>query len=126
MGDRKDTARNVGFKMTGAAPNAWLLLALAIVFEVAFTFSLKASEGFTRLGPSIAAAILVTASISLLILALRSLPLSIAYPMWVGAGALGTVVIGRLLYNEPLTALKLVSIAAIAAGVAGLKIASSQ
>lgn len=103
---------------------AWIYLAIAAVFEVAFALSMKASAGFTRLWPSLATLVGVLGGIGFLTLALRTLPVSVGYPAWVGAGALGTVVFGHLVFGESLTPLKLASIGAIVVGVAGLKIAS--
>lgn len=99
---------------------AWLYLALAAVFEVAFAFSMKASKGFTVFWPSVGTVIGVVGGIGLLTIALRSIPVSVGYPIWVGLGALGSVAFG-----EALNPLKLVSVLLIAAGVAGLKVSSA-
>lgn len=104
---------------------AWLFLALAVVFEVIFAMSMKASDGFTNLWPSVATLVSVVGGIGFLTLALRTLPVSIGYPIWVGAGALGAVLFGAVLFGETLTALKLASVGFIVIGVIGLKIAAS-
>jgi quaternary ammonium compound-resistance protein SugE len=103
---------------------AWLYLALAVVFEVCFALSMKAAKGFTVLWPSVATLVGIVGGMYFLALALKTLPVSIGYPMWVGAGALGTVLFGFVLFGESLTLLKLASVAAILLGVIGLKIAA--
>jgi|JI8StandDraft_2_1071088.scaffolds.fasta_scaffold02766_12 quaternary ammonium compound-resistance protein SugE len=103
---------------------AWLYLALAAAFEILFALSMKASKGFTVLWPTVTTVIGVIAGITFLTLSTKSLPVSIAYPIWVGVGAMGTVAFGYWLFGEPLTPLKLASIALIALGVAGLKVGS--
>lgn len=103
---------------------AWLYLALAAVFEVAFALSMKASEGFTRLWPTLATAAGAAGGLWFLGLALRTLPVSVGYPAWVGAGAMGTVLLGWAVFGEALTPLKLGSVALIAAGVVGLRLAA--
>jgi len=105
---------------------AWLFLALAALFEVVFALSMKASRGFTVFWPTVTTVIGVVAGITFLTLSMKTLPVSVAYPIWVGVGAVGTVAFGYWLFDEPLTPLKLGSIALIALGVAGLKIASGE
>lgn len=104
---------------------AWLFLALAVIFEVLFAMSMKASDGFTNFWPSIATIVGVIGGIGFLTLALRTLPVSIGYPIWVGAGALGAVLFGAVLFGETLTVLKLASVGFIVVGVIGLKVAAS-
>ncbi|MDR4308663.1 multidrug efflux SMR transporter [Chelatococcus sambhunathii] len=104
---------------------AWLYLAAAAAFEVAFALGMKYSQGFTKLTPSILTAIAIVGGLGFLSLALRDLPVSVAYPIWTAVGTLGTVLFGFALLGEALTAAKLVSAAAIVGGVAGLKIAAS-
>ena len=103
---------------------AWLYLAIAAVFEVGFALSMKASNGFTVLWPSIVTLVGLIGGMYFLALALKTLPVSIGYPMWVGAGALGTVLFGYVLFGESITPLKLASVAAILLGVIGLKLAA--
>ena len=98
---------------------------MAAVFEVAFALSMKASKGFTVFWPSVLTVAGVIGGIAFLSLALRSLPVSIGYPIWVGLGALGTVLFSYAVFGEHLTALKIASVAAIVIGVAGLKVAGS-
>lgn len=104
---------------------AWVYLALAAVFEVIFALSMKYSEGFTRPIPTLVTGIAVVAGLSFLAMAMRTLPVSVAYPIWTAVGTLGTVVLGFVLLREPLTTLKLASTMAIIGGVAGLKLSSA-
>lgn len=104
---------------------AWIYLAAAALFEIAFALGMKYSHGFTRLTPSILTAIAVIGGIGFLTLALKELPVSVAYPIWTAVGTLGTVVFGFVLLGEALTVAKIVSALAIVGGVAGLKIAAS-
>lgn len=101
--------------------SSWLFLLLAAGFEVLFAMSMKYAEGFTRLLPSGLVVVAASAGIYFLTLALRDLPVSIAYPIWTGIGTLGTVLLGALLLGEALTPLKLLSVALIVAGIVGLK-----
>ncbi len=103
---------------------AWIYLALAAVFEVAFAVSMKMSDGFTRTGPTVVTIISVIVGLWLLALAMRDLPVSVAYPIWTALGAIGTIVLGWLWLGEALTPLKVVSVALIVAGVAGLKVSA--
>ena len=104
----------------------WLYLALADAFEIAFALSMKASKGFTVFWPTVTTVIGVVAGITFLTLSMKTLPVSVAYPIWVGVGAMGTVAFGHWFFGEPFTPLKLASIAPIALGVAGLKVASGE
>jgi quaternary ammonium compound-resistance protein SugE len=101
---------------------SWLILFLAGVLEVAWAVGLKQSAGFTRLWPSVFTAVAMAASVVLLGLALRHLPLGTAYAVWTGIGTVGTAVVGMIMLGEPAGALRLVSIALIVAGIAGLKL----
>ncbi|HJV53852.1 MAG TPA: quaternary ammonium compound efflux SMR transporter SugE [Noviherbaspirillum sp.] len=102
----------------------WFILILAGLFEVAWAIGLKYSEGFTRLWPSIGTAIAMIASVGLLGIAMKSLPVGTAYAVWVGVGAVGTVILGIVLFGESAAAARLVSVALIVAGIVGLKLAS--
>jgi quaternary ammonium compound-resistance protein SugE len=102
---------------------AWVLLGIAGVLEVGWAVGLKLSEGFTRLWPSVLTVAAMAASLFLLGLALRSLPVGTAYAVWTGIGAVGTAAFGMLVLGEPATALRLGGIALIAAGIAALKVA---
>jgi len=103
----------------------WVYLALAALFDVGFAASMKASKGFTVLGPSIATVIGVIGGISCLTLALRDIPVSVGYPIWVGVGAAGTVLLGAVLFGESLTLPKIASVVLIGIGVIGLKLSAS-
>ena len=102
----------------------WAMLFLAGLCEVAWAVGLKFSEGFTKLIPSVFTVGFMLLSFWLLGLALRSLPLGIAYGVWVGIGAIGTAIASILLFNEPATLVKLISLLLIVAGIAGLKFAA--
>ncbi len=102
----------------------WMILLLAGVLEVAWATFLKYTEGFTRPLPTLAALVTLIASIYCLSLALRTLPLSTAYAIWVGIGVIGAAIMGLLLFNESVTPLKLLSLALIVAGIVGLKLSS--
>jgi quaternary ammonium compound-resistance protein SugE len=104
----------------------WLHLIIAGLLEVAWSVALKQTEGWTRLWPSVITALLMIASFFFLSLALRSLPIGTAYAIWTGIGAVGTALIGILVFGEPRTAARLVCIVLIVAGIVGLKLASSS
>ncbi|KWR77608.1 MULTISPECIES: quaternary ammonium compound efflux SMR transporter SugE [Pseudomonas] len=101
---------------------SWFVLFLAGLFEVAWAVGLKYTEGFTRLWPSVLTALAMAASIGLLGLAMKHLPLGTAYAIWTGIGALGTVTLGILLFGESVAPLRLLSIALILCGLVGLKL----
>lgn len=101
----------------------WLLLSLAGLFEVGWAVGLKYTDGFSRPLPSLLTGAAMLASIALLGLALKSLPLGSAYATWTGIGAIGTLLAGALLFGETLTPLRLLSVLLIAAGLVGLKLA---
>lgn len=101
---------------------SWFILFLAGLFEVAWAVGLKYTEGFTRLWPSLLTALAMAASIGLLGLAMKHLPLGTAYAIWTGIGALGTVTLGILLFGESVAPLRLLSIALILCGLVGLKL----
>lgn len=103
---------------------AWFYLVIAGLFEVGWAIGLKYSEGFTKLGPSVATAGAMIISLGLLGLALRTLPLGTAYAVWTGIGTAGTVLLGMLIFSEPAEPLRLGCIALIVSGVVGLKILS--
>lgn len=103
---------------------AWFYLAIAAVFEVGFALSMKASNGFTMLWPSIGTILGIVGGMYFLALALKTLPVSIGYPLWVGAGAFGTVLFGFVLFGEEITLLKFASVMAIVLGVIGLTLAA--
>jgi quaternary ammonium compound-resistance protein SugE len=104
---------------------AWAYLAAAAAFEVVFALSMKYAAGFTRVVPTVMTVLGVIGGIGFLTLALKNLPVSVAYPIWTAVGTLGTVILGFVLLDESLTPTKLLSALAIVGGVAGLKMTSS-
>ena len=102
----------------------WILLGCAGLLEILFALALKQSRGFSHLPMTLLAALAMLASLGLLALAMRALPLSLAYAVWTGIGAVGTAVVGIWLYGEPASALKLLSLALILAGMVGLKLSA--
>lgn len=103
---------------------AWFYLFIAGVFEVAWAIGLKYAEGFSRLVPSLLTVAAMVVSFAFLSLALKTLPVGTAYAVWTGIGAVGTVIVGIILFAEPATVLRLGSVALILAGIAGLKLVS--
>ena len=103
---------------------AWVILCVAGLFEVGWAIGLKYTEGFSRLWPSVWTALAMIISLWLLGLAMKSLPVGTAYSVWVGVGAVGTVILGIVLLDEPANTSRLVSVALIVAGIIGLKIAT--
>ena len=86
---------------------AWILLAVAGLFEIGWAIGLKFTEGFTRIVPSALTVASMAASVLLLALAMRSLPVGTAYAVWTGIGAIGTAALGIWLFEEPATAPRL-------------------
>jgi len=103
---------------------AWVILVLAGLFETGWAIGLKFTEGFTRLWPTIWTILAMIVSLWLLGFAIKSLPVGTAYSIWVGVGAVGTVILGIVLLGEPANAGRLISIAFIIAGIIGLKLTS--
>ncbi len=85
----------------------WLLLILAGLLETVWAIGLKYADGFTRIWPSVITVVALALSMWLLSWAVRGIPIGTAYPMWVGIGALGTIVLGALLFHEPVSAARL-------------------
>lgn len=108
--------------MAGHMP--WVVLILAGLFEVAWAIGLKYTVGFTRPIPTVLTVSAMLASLWLLGIAMKSLPVGTAYSVWVGVGAIGTVILGIALFGEPANAGRLVSVALIVAGIVGLKLAT--
>ncbi|TAL56345.1 quaternary ammonium compound efflux SMR transporter SugE [Pandoraea sp.] len=104
---------------------AWILLILAGCFEVAWAVGLKYSHGFSRFWPSTFTIIGMVASVWLLALAMRTLPLGTAYAIWTGIGAIGSFVLGIVLFGEALSAARLGSAVLIFAGLIGLKLSAA-
>lgn len=104
----------------------WIHLALAAVFEIAFASSMKASDGFRRPLWTAITVVAVIGGMWFLGLALRALPVSAAYPIWVGVGAIGTVAIGVFAFGESVTPAKALSVVLIVIGVVGLKLSTAS
>ena len=100
----------------------WLVLVVAGLFEVAWATAMKASEGFTRLWPSIGTVGAMIVSVVLLGHALRTIPVGAGYAVWTGIGAAGTAILGMWLFGESREPLRLASIALIVAGIVGVKL----
>lgn len=101
---------------------AWVYLFFAGLFEIGWAIGLKYTEGFTRLGPSLWTAASMIVSGVLLSLALKTLPVGTGYAIWTGIGAVGTAILGIVLFSEPATAMRIASISLIVAGIVGLKL----
>ena len=104
---------------------AWVLVVAAGLLEIGFALSLKQSQGFSRLGPSLAFIAFGAGSFVLLSLSLRSLPVGTAYAVWTGIGAAGTAVLGILFLGESGNLLRVLSLFLIVAGVIGLRLSST-
>ena len=103
---------------------SWFLLFIAGLFEIAWAIGLKYTHGFTRLWPSVGTVAAMALSVTLLGLAMRTLPVGTAYAVWTGIGAVGTVILGIVLFGDPANAARLVCVALIVAGILGLKLTS--
>lgn len=101
---------------------AWVILFFAGLFEIGWAIGLKQTNGFTRLVPTILTIASMIASLGLLGLALKTLPLGTAYAVWTGIGTVGTVILGIWLYGESSDIIRLGCIALIMAGIVGLKL----
>jgi len=106
------------------AMSAWLTLVLAGVFEIAWAYSLKQANGFTRFWPSVGTLAAIGLSFALMAVALRSIPFGTAYAVWCGIGVAGTAMVGIVALGEPTTSLRLICLALIVTGIAGLKATS--
>lgn len=100
---------------------SWLLLFFAGLFEVGWAIGLKYSEGFTKLWPSVGTLAAMAVSIFLLAVAMRDLPVGTAYAVWTGIGAIGTVIMGIIVFGEPATVGRILCLALILCGIIGLK-----
>ena len=104
---------------------AWAILILAGVFEVIWAYSMKMSEGFTRLTPSVVTIIFMILSVVLLSMSMRTLPLGTAYTIWTGIGAIGSFVVGIIILNEPITAMRMIAAILIVSGLMLMKLSSN-
>jgi len=104
---------------------AWMLLFVAGLLEVGWAIGLKYTDGFTKLWPCIFTIASMVISVVLLGIAMKSLPVGTSYAVWVGVGAVGTAILGIVLFGESAAPGRLVSLGLIVAGIVGLKLASS-
>ncbi|MEM7739216.1 MAG: multidrug efflux SMR transporter [Pseudomonadota bacterium] len=105
---------------------AWFILFTAGLLEIVWALALKQSEGFTRLGPMLVVVPTAAASFWLLAIAMRALPAGTAYAIWTGIGATGVAGIEIMLGQAPTTAIRVLSIGAIVAGIIGLRLSSGS
>lgn len=104
---------------------AWIYLFFAGFFEIVWAISLKYSQGFSKLWPSVITVGAMAISIYLLAMALKDLPLGIAYAIWTGIGIIGTVILGIILFQESKDLLKILFVLMIIAGIVGLRLVTS-
>lgn len=102
---------------------SWFLMAMAILFEVAGTTSMKLAEGFTRLVPSVLIFVFYAASFACLTVAIRRIDLAVAYAVWSGLGTALIAVIAVIAFGEPMPPMKIGALALIIVGVVGLHVA---
>lgn len=102
---------------------SWVILFIAGLLEIGWAIGLKYTDGFTKLWPTVGTVLSLVASFLLLGLALKTLPVGTAYAIWVGIGAVGTALLGILLFGESTDVVKLVSLGLICTGIVGLKLA---
>jgi quaternary ammonium compound-resistance protein SugE len=100
----------------------WVMLVLAGLLEVAWAIGLKYTVGFTRFWPSVATVSAIVASMVLLAMAARTLPIGTAYGVWVGIGALGAAILGAVLFDEPLTTARVFFLVLLLVAIVGLKV----
>ena len=105
---------------------AWVQLVIAGLFEVVWATSLKYTEGFTKLVPSVITIVGMIISFYFLSSVIKTLPMGTAYAIWTGIGAVGAVLVGIIAFNEPKDAMRLVFVGCIVVGILGLKITSSE
>lgn len=104
---------------------AWIVLIFAGIFEIVWAYSMKLSEGFTRIGPSIITLIFMILSFALLAYAMRTLPLGTAYTIWTGIGEIGSFLVGIFILGEPATAMRMLAAILIISGLVLMKLSSS-
>ena len=102
----------------------WGILLVAGLFEIGWAIGLKYTEGFSRPWPTVWTILSMTLSVGLLGVAMKTLPVGTAYAVWVGVGAIGTAILGMVLFSEPANAVRLLSLTLILAGIVGLKLST--
>lgn len=105
---------------------SWILLLVAGLLEVVWAIGLKYTEGFSKLVPSVITIAAMIASVWLLAIALKGIPVGTGYAVWTGIGAVGTAILGIALFNEAATVARLACIGLIVAGIFGLKLVSGD
>jgi quaternary ammonium compound-resistance protein SugE len=100
----------------------WVYLVFAGLLEIVWAVGLKYTEGFTRLWPSVITGSVMTASVVLLALAVKTLPIGTAYAIWTGIGAVGAVILGIVLFGDSASPLRLACVALVVLGMVGLKL----
>lgn len=105
---------------------AWIELVAAGLFEFVWATTMKMSDGFSRLGWTLATFAAMAASVGLLALATKQLPLSLAYPIWTGIGAVGSILIGALVFKDEIALPTWFFIALLIVGIIGIKITSGE
>lgn len=105
---------------------AWLYLFIAGIFEIVWAIALKYSEGFSKFWPSAITIVGMAISIYFLAISLKTLPIGVAYSIWTGIGAIGTVVLGIILFDESKEILKIVFVLMIVCGIVGLKLVTGN
>ncbi len=105
---------------------AWLYLFIAGIFEIVWAIALKYSEGFSKFWPSAITVVGMAISIYFLAIALKTLPIGVAYSIWTGIGAIGTVILGIMLFGESKEILKIVFVLMIVCGIVGLKLVTGN
>lgn len=121
----EDAGRRIFYFCMEIINMAWVMLGIAGIFEVVWATCMKYSDGFTNLGWSLLAFAGMAVSFFLLARATKTLPLGTAYAVWTGIGALGSVIVGIILFKEPVTAGRLIFAALLLIGIIGLKITSA-
>ncbi len=104
---------------------AWIILFFAGLFEIVWAYSMKLSDGFTRLTPSLVTIVFMILSFVLLAYAMKTLPLGTAYTIWTGIGAVGSFMVGIFVLGEPATAMRMLAAVLIISGLVLMKISSS-
>ena len=104
---------------------SWIILVIAGLFEIGWAIGLKYTQGFTRLWPTLGTVGAMVISVGLLGVAMRELPVGTAYAVWTGIGAVGTVILGIVMFGDPANAPRLVCVGLIVAGILGLKLTSA-
>jgi quaternary ammonium compound-resistance protein SugE len=102
----------------------WLVLIVAGLFEVAWAFSMKQSEGFTKLGPTVSTAVAMFISCALLAWAMKSFPLGTAYTVWTGIGAVGAFIVGVVVLGEPIAPTRIAAALLIISGLILMRVAT--